>query len=498
MAVTAAPLSALPVDPITGLPLTSSVGDVLVLGSPSPPGPPGPPPPPPPGPPAAPSVTLNSAAISSTQTTLVIAGSGFAPLAADNVVTLSSGTVGSISAASTTSLTIVFGTQPGLGPLSASVTAFGLSSGAPVVVATVRVPVVVTSNSATITLTTFVIAGSGFAPLAADNVVTLSSGTVGSISAASTTSLTIVFGTQPSAGPLLASVTAFGLSSGAAVQVATVAVTLLVANIYDNTVTQCAISGGSITSCAIPAGVTWNLNNARGMAVANNVAYITNVNGNTVTECQITSGSITSCAVPTGFTWNLAAPYGIAVVDNVAYIVNSGGNSVTQCQITSGSITSCAVPSGVTWNLNYPTGIAIANNIAYITDYNGGSITQCAIVGGSITSCVGPSVSGSFNAPGAIAVANDVAYIPNFGGNTVSECAIVGGSITSCTVPAGVTWNLSGPFGIALASNVAYISSSTNTNTITQCEVIGGSITSCAIPSGVTWNMNGPLPMALI
>ena len=225
------------------------------------------------------------------------------------------------------------------------------------------VPPTVLASSATIrsTQTTLVIAGSNFDPSAGGNVVTLSSGTVGSIWAASTTSLTIVFGTLPSPGPLSASVTAFGLSSGAAVQVAIVATpTALVTNNGQNTVTQCAISGGSITSCAVPPGVTWNLNGPRGIAVANNVAYITNLFGNTVTQCAISGGSITSCAVPPGVTWNLNGPFGIAVANNVAYITNRDGNTVTQCMInTIGNITSCAVPPSVTWNLNGPTPIAV-------------------------------------------------------------------------------------------------------------------------------------------
>ena len=52
-AATAAPLSALPVDPITGLPLTTIIGNVLVPGSPPGPSPP-PTPPPTSAPPTAP------------------------------------------------------------------------------------------------------------------------------------------------------------------------------------------------------------------------------------------------------------------------------------------------------------------------------------------------------------------------------------------------------------------------------------------------------------
>ena len=87
-----------------------------------------------------PVVTPSLARLDVASATLVIRGANFDPTAAGNVVTLSSGTVSSISSASATSLTVVFATQPSLGSLSASVTSFGLSSGAPVQVANVVIP----------------------------------------------------------------------------------------------------------------------------------------------------------------------------------------------------------------------------------------------------------------------------------------------------------------------------------------------------------------------
>ena len=226
--VAAAALASLPIDPVTGVPETPQLGDIIAPqdGGPTPvPTPTSPPTPPPP--PPAPVVTPSSASLDTASPTLVISGANFDPTATGNVVTLSSGALGSISAASSTSLTIIFSTPPSLGPLSASVTSFGLSSGTAVVVATVRVPPSVSTSSATLnsTSTTLMISGANFDPDTTGNVVTLSSGTVSSISAASATSLTVVFATQPQAGSLFASVTSFGLSSGAPVQVANVQAT---------------------------------------------------------------------------------------------------------------------------------------------------------------------------------------------------------------------------------------------------------------------------------
>jgi hypothetical protein len=224
--VTAAALASLPIDPATGVPQTPQLGDVVApQGDPTPvPTPTSPPTPPPTTPPPAPVVTPSSATLEIAAPTLVISGANFDPSAAGNVVTLSSGTVGSISSVSATSLTVTFSAQPIAGALSASVTSFGLSSGTAVVVATVRVPPSVSPSSATLSSTspTLVISGANFDPTAAGNVVTLGSGAMGAVTAASSTSLTITFSAQPSAGALSASVTSFGLSSGAPVQVANV------------------------------------------------------------------------------------------------------------------------------------------------------------------------------------------------------------------------------------------------------------------------------------
>jgi len=354
---------------------------------------------------------------------------------------------------------------------------------------------------------TLVINGFNFDPSEAGNVVTLSSGTVGSVMSASTTSLTIMFAMTPNPGPLSASVTAFGLSSGM-VLVATVPSNLLVVNGGTSSIMGCTLSGSSLTSCSILFGPeattgTWNVNKPQGVAIANNVAYITNLpqqgsadptgsgTGNTVSQCAISGGSITSCSVPSGVTWNLNNPSGIAIQNNVAYITNNNGNTVTQCQISGGSITSCAVPTGVTWNLNGPSGIAIQNDVAYITNFNVNTVTQCTITSGSITSCAVPTgVTLNLNGPWGIAVANNVAYITNYNVNTVTQCTITSGSITSCTVPTGFDWNLQYPIGIAIQNNVAYIVSQNSVGArspfITQCAIngqVGGSIFACSVPT---------------
>jgi len=85
---------------------------------------------------------------------------------------------------------------------------------------------VVTSSTATLaaSATTITIHGFGFDPTAANNRVTFNDGAVGTVTAATATTLTVTFSTRPTAaGSLTAVVTTDGVSSGAAVELATVA-----------------------------------------------------------------------------------------------------------------------------------------------------------------------------------------------------------------------------------------------------------------------------------
>lgn len=109
----AAPLAVLPVDPLTGVPLTAPIGDVLVPGgtppgpSPPPPGPPGPSPPPPPGPAVPPTVSLTTTTLLINSNTLLVTGTNFdASNSASNIVVLSNGAAGVVASATSTTLTI--------------------------------------------------------------------------------------------------------------------------------------------------------------------------------------------------------------------------------------------------------------------------------------------------------------------------------------------------------------------------------------------------------
>src|SRR5262249_3337649 len=138
---------------------------------------------------------------------------------------------------------VTFTTQPtNLGVLNATVTVTGTGTTGPTQVATVVAPPTVTQNAASlaITATSLTINGSGFSITPANDSVAFNLGAVGSVTAATSTQLTVTLTTAPtSVGNLTAVVTANGGSSGAAVQVATVVpvVTSSMANLAANATT---------------------------------------------------------------------------------------------------------------------------------------------------------------------------------------------------------------------------------------------------------------------
>src|SRR5947209_2846127 len=169
-------------------------------------------------------VTPDTSPLLANATTIVINGSGFDPIVANNSVVFDDGAAGTVTAATATALTVEFSADPlTAGNLSVVVTADSVDSGAPVQVATVT-PVVTTSttnlaaNAATLTIDGF-----GFDPTAGNNAVVLDDGAAGTVTAATPTELTVTLSTEPvTAGNLTAVVATNTVSSGATVQVATV------------------------------------------------------------------------------------------------------------------------------------------------------------------------------------------------------------------------------------------------------------------------------------
>ncbi len=170
------------------------------------------------------SVTPNSSNLAFNATGITINGIGFDPNKAYDTVTFNDGAVGTITAATTTSLTVSFTTPPSaVGSLTAVVTADGFSSGAAVQVASVVPVVTLSAANLPANATSITINGFGFDPTIANDAVTFNDGAVGVVTTASATQLIVTFSTKPvTAGSLTAAVTTDTVSSGTPVQVATV------------------------------------------------------------------------------------------------------------------------------------------------------------------------------------------------------------------------------------------------------------------------------------
>ena len=250
-----------------------------------------------------PKVTSSTANLAADANTITINGSGFSTTAANNTVVFNNDAVGTVTAATTQSLTVSLSTRPTTaGSLTAQVTTNGVSSASAVQVAKV-IPVVTSSssnlNAGAATLT---INGYGFDPTAANNTVDFDGDAVGTVTAATATSLTITFSTSPTvAGDLYSIVTTNSISCAGSVKVATVVpvITSSAANLAANASTI-AISGFGFGSTAGSNTVVFN-NGAAGTVTSAtsttlNVTFTTKPTRAGSLTATVTTNSVPSAA----------------------------------------------------------------------------------------------------------------------------------------------------------------------------------------------------------
>ena len=199
-------------------------------------------------------VTPNSDSRAINAPTLVIAGSGFSATANQNTVTFNLGAVGTVSSATTTQLTITFSTQPtSTGSLTAvvAVSTSNGDSGTAVEVATIVAAPTVSLNAAYFPIddSELIISGTGFdAGTPANNLVTFNHGAVGTVTAATSTQLTVSMDTQPNqTGNFTAFVNSFGGDSN----------TDVVGNAIDY-----LISLGTVESYLTPYTIGWEVDSS--------------------------------------------------------------------------------------------------------------------------------------------------------------------------------------------------------------------------------------------
>ncbi|MCX6982630.1 MAG: cadherin-like domain-containing protein [Verrucomicrobia bacterium] len=347
-----------------------------------------------------PTVALNTVNRAQNAGTLVINGTNFSTVLADNSIALSSGTA-NLTNATATQLTITFTTPPALGALTANVSttfngAGAGSSGAVQVANIVPAPAVTSSiadlpiNSATVTIN-----GTGFSATAADNTVVFNNGAIGNVSAASATQLTVNFTTQPTApGSLTANVTVFGGSSGA-VQVATVIPVITVNNtsIPANS-TNLTINGFGFNANPILDGVTFSGAGTGSGTVS--AASTTSLNTSlpavltagdlnaTMTSNGISSGTAVKVAtvatVVTASVANLAADAATVTINGFGFDTTPGNNLVT---FNDGAVGAVTTATNTSLTVTFSTKPTNAGSLTAIVTTNGvasGAAVQVATV----------------------------------------------------------------------------------------------------------------------
>src|SRR5262249_6283501 len=139
--------------------------------------------------------------------TLVIQGTGFDPLGT-NSVTFSSGAVGTITAVTSTQITVTLTTPPSVGTPNATGNTRGVSSDPQPVAIVVSIPGVLANfTNIPASASTLTIRGNAFDPAPGNNSVILSSGAIGIVTTATPTQLTVQLVLPPTAGILTAIVT---------------------------------------------------------------------------------------------------------------------------------------------------------------------------------------------------------------------------------------------------------------------------------------------------
>lgn len=465
---------------------------------------------------APPTVTLSSAALLATATTLTITGTSFdAVTPGNNTVVFNGGVTGTVTASTATTLTVTSLSTLTVGSLTAVVTTNGQSSGSAVQVAAVK-PVVSPNTTTYNGGTTLLINGFGFDPLAANNTVLFSNGAVGTVTNATSTQLTVTLSTLPtSSGPLTVVVTTNGQSSVSAVQVATVidyTVTtsgnaIVVTDVSGNgdTLTVSEVSFGNIQFAAT--GRTFSVDG--GAAISSNsgivpLASVTSVTVNAGGGADTINVGTFTFYLP-GLTIN-GGPANDTIAFNGSIVF--AANSSLEVTSSTGS-DSISVASGVVLNASGTGTLAMAAsngitiNSSTIVQTAAGALTlnsdSDADGTGTLTLAAGATVYGTtinFQAPSVsidpAATVGKVSSVPatstfasnallsrsyslaiDASGNVYSGADDVGGVVSKITPGGVVSTYASGPLiskndGLVFdASGNLYVSS-LNLNTITK------------------------------
>ena len=465
-----------------------------------------------------PIVTSSTTARAANITSITIAGSGFDPTIANDSVSFTSGTstfTGSVTAATPTSLTVAFGSGNNLtaGPLTALVTV-NSTSAASVQVATV-VPVVTASyatQAVGLALGTVNIFGAGIDPLVANDSIVFNDGATTNTAHTtySTTGgahLIVTFTTNPSiAGSLTAVVTADGLSSGAAVQVATItpsvtaeATTLNVNNPnastlkisgygFDPTASNNSVafsySGGPTGAVQTATGIVTGYTTGApgyitvtfsGYPTAGTLNTIVTTDGASVAGVPVTvSPIVTAATVP--LPNNVASGATSVTINGYGFDTNKANDSVLLTN--SGgplSVTSITSATATSLTVSFTGKLALGSLNAQVTsDLNQTAATAAATVVPAITSSTTALTAGATSISGIVAAGlsatlnNNALTLTDADGNVVSSVpchpTLNGSAMTATFASTPVAGKLTA--SVAVTSGSVYTSSTVQVATV--------------------------------
>ena len=287
-------------------------------------------------------LTSSTANLGIAASTLTIAGFGFDTNTANDSVSFSDGAVGTVTSATTSTLTVGFTTQPAAaGSLTAAVTTDGFTNtnGSQQVATVIYNPI--QDSSSTITVN-----GSGFSTAIGSDSVSFNLGVVGTVSSATSSQLIVTVTTPPTAlGNLTAVVTVSG-TSGSPIQVGTEVNGTWVVN---SRIGGPGNGGGSMSLITLPY-LLGGYNFLRSGSISGNVLTISTINGSVGIGTTLVGAGAAAGTVVTGFdggTGN-AGTYFV----NISQSVSLSGAAITPTVALSGdTITFASSLSGQTITL---------------------------------------------------------------------------------------------------------------------------------------------------
>lgn len=405
-----------------------------------------------------PTVTMNSAQLGSDVLGIVINGTGFDTTASSNSVTFDNGAVGTVSIATSTQLNVAFSVQPGLGALNAIVTTDGVSSVAPVQVATVVNPPTVTMNTANLAMNAsgIVINGTDFDPIPSNNMVIFDNGAGGTVMAATPTSLTVTFTPPPTGtGPLSAVVGCSGTTSGLAMQVATVVaastptVTMNNSNLaanatmltingngFDLTPTNntVAFNGGATGTVMTATATSLTVTPLSGLTVGSLTAVVTTNGVDSVAPVQVA----TVIPVVTSSIANLPANATTLTINGFGFNATAGMNTVA---FSGGATGTVAVATATSLTVNSLAGLTPGSLTAVVTtsSVGSGAAVQVATVVPVVTASTANRASNA-----TTLTINGFGFSATAGNNAVAFNGGATGTVTAATATSLTVTSLAG------------------------------------------------------